>query len=232
MSAKVENKILGVLSRTSSPTLDSLERVELTSGMVLQEPGSEIEHVYFPEDGMVTLLSVGLEGGSIQIGVIGSDGMVGIPVVLGGFSPHKAVVQIDGFAWKMGRRRIAEQFRENRQLHDVLLKYTNSLLVQIAQSSICNCFHTIQERLSRWLLLAQDASQSDRLPVTHDLVSRLLGTRRASITVTAGLLQKAGFLRMARGEIVIANRQGLEGIACECYGIIREGMRRSISTHG
>jgi CRP-like cAMP-binding protein len=114
-------------------------------------------------------------------------------------------------------------------LRDALLKYTNSFMIQLAQSSICNCFHTLQERLSRWLLLARDASQNDRLQVTHDLLARLLGTRRASVTVTAGLLQRTGLIRLSRGEIVIVDGAGLEAIACECYSIVREGVRRAQS---
>ena len=194
--------------------------------MVLQEPDQEIEFVYFIDDGLVSLLSVNSDGGTIEIGMVGSEGMVGIPVILGGFSPYRAVVQIEGQAWRMRRRQLAEEFQKNRNLHDILLRYTNTVLVQVAQSSICNCFHTLQERLSRWLLTADDSTDSDRLPITHDVVARLLGTRRASITVTAGLLQKAGLIKMSRGEIRISNRAGLERVACECYGIVREGVRR------
>lgn len=194
--------------------------------MVLQEPDQEIEFVYFIEDGLVSLLSVNSDGGTIEIGMVGSEGMVGIPVILGGFSPYRAVVQIEGQACRMRRRQLAEEFEHNRNLHDLLLRYTNTVLVQVAQSSICNCFHTLQERLSRWLLVADDSTDSDRLPITHDVVARLLGTRRASITVTAGLLQKAGLIQMSRGQIRIANRAGLESVACECYGVVREGVRR------
>jgi len=226
MIEKATNKILGAIQDTSRSDFNSLERVMLRPGMVLQEPDQEIEFVYFIEDGLVSLLSVNSDGGTIEIGVVGSEGMVGIPVILGGFSPYRAVVQIEGQALRMRRRQIADEFQKNRDLHDVLLRYTNSFLVQVAQSSICNCFHTLQERLSRWLLLADDSTDSDRLPITHDVVARLLGTRRASVTVTAGLLQKAGLIKMSRGEIRISNRAGLESVACECYGIVREGVRR------
>jgi CRP-like cAMP-binding protein len=226
MIQRAENKILGALEASSNGAFNALERVTLRPGMVLQEPDQEIEFVYFIEDGLVSLLSVNSDGGTIEIGMVGSEGMVGIPVILGGFSPYRAVVQIEGQAWRMRRRQLAEEFQKNRTLHDILLRYTNTVLVQVAQSSICNCFHTLQERLSRWLLIADDSTESDRLPITHDVVARLLGTRRASITVTAGLLQKAGLIKMSRGEIRISNRAGLESVACECYGVVREGVRR------
>lgn len=219
------NKILGALPTEERADLNPLERVTLHCGMVLQEPEQEIDHVYFVEGGLVSLLSVTAEGGSIEIGVVGSEGMVGIPAVLGGIAPYRAVVQIRGEAWRMRRKQITEEFIRNRGLHDMLLRYTNSFLIRIAQNSICNCFHTLEERLSRWLLLARDSTNSDTLKVTHDVIARLLGTRRASVTVTAGSLQKAGLIRMARGEITILNRAGLEAMACECYGIVREGVR-------
>ena len=223
------NRILGAIPQDERAEFDALERVTLHSGMVLQEPDREIDHVYFVEDGLVSLLSVTAEGGSIEIGVVGSEGMVGIPAVLGGTAPYRAVVQIRGEATRMRRNEIAEEFTRNRGLHDLLLRYTNSFLIRIAQNSICNCFHSLEERLSRWLLLARDSTDSDTLKVTHDVIARLLGTRRASITVTAGSLQRAGLIRMARGEITILNRSGLEAIACECYGIVREGVRKMYS---
>jgi len=226
ISDKASNRILRVLSQ-SAPELNSFESVSLHSGMVLQEPDREIDHVYFPEQGLVSLLCVNSEGGMIEVGVIGHEGVVGIPAILGGLSPYRAVVQIEGQAWRTSRLRITDEFQRNRWLRDALLKYANSFMIQLAQSSICNCFHTLQERLSRWLLLARDASKNDRLEVTHDLLARLLGTRRASVTVTAGLLQRSGLIKMSRGEIVIVDPAGLEAIACECYTIVREGVRRA-----
>jgi CRP-like cAMP-binding protein len=223
---KASNRILRVISH-STQELNAFEQVSLHSGMVLQEPDREIDHVYFPEHGLVSLLCVNSDGGMIQVGVIGQEGVVGIPAILGGLSPYRAVVQIEGEAWRTSRLRITDEFERNQWLREALLKYTNSFMIQLAQSSICNCFHTLQERLSRWLLLARDASQNDRLQVTHDLLARLLGTRRASVTVTAGLLQRTGLIRLSRGEIVIVDSAGLESIACECYRIVREGVRRA-----
>jgi CRP-like cAMP-binding protein len=221
-----QNKLLSALSESTREELHSLESVPLQIGMILQEPDEDIEHVYFIEHGLVSLLSVSSEGSSIEIGLVGCEGMVGLPVVLGGFSPYRAVVQIQGSAWRMPQGHMADHFESNPNVRDILLKYTNSFLVQVAQGSICNCFHTLQERLSRWLLVARDAACSDQLKVTHDVIARLLGTRRASVTVTLGLLQKAELIRMSRGTITIVNLKGLEEIACECYDIVRESVRR------
>src|SRR6185295_1962700 len=131
MSEKASNKILSAVPTSTSSDWNSLERVTLRPGMVLQEPDQEIEYVYFIEDGLVSLLSVNSDGGTIEIGVVGSEGMVGIPVILGGFSPYRAVVQIEGQAWRMRRKQIAEEFHRNPGLQNILLRYTNSFLVQL-----------------------------------------------------------------------------------------------------
>jgi hypothetical protein len=153
--------------------------------------------------------------------------MVGVPVILGGVAPYRAIVQMGGDAFRIGSRRMYEEFKRNPFLRDLLLKYTNSFLIQIAQSSICNCYHTLQERLCRWLLVARDAVHSDVLFLTHDLVARLLATRRASVTVAAGLLQRAGLIKISRGQITILDAQGLAAMSCECYSIVRNSVRRS-----
>jgi CRP-like cAMP-binding protein len=130
-----------------------------------------------------------------------------------------------GAALRATRREIISEFRKNPALQDLLLKYTNKFLIQVAQSSLCNCYHALQERFSRWLLIARDGARTDRLQLTHEMISRLLGTRRASVTVAAGLLQRAGLIRTGRGEITILDRKGLESMSCECYRIVRDGVR-------
>jgi len=166
------------------------------------------------------------EGSTVEIGLVGSEGMVGVPAILGGVTPYRAVVQMGGDAYRIRGQRLYDEFRKNPFLRDLLLKYTNTFLVQIAQSSICNCYHTLQERLCRWLLVARDAVHSDVLLLTHDVVARLLGTRRASVTVAAGLLQRAGLIKIGRGQITILDAPGLESMSCECYHILRDGVRR------
>jgi CRP-like cAMP-binding protein len=181
--------------------------------------------VYFLNNALVSLVSTNAEGSAIEIGMVGNEGMVGVPAILGGVTPYRAVVQMSGDGFRIRGQQLYEEFRRNPFLRDLLLKYTNAFLVQIAQSSICNCYHTLQERLCRWLLVARDAVRSDELSLTHDVIARLLGTRRASVTVAAGLLQRAGLIKISRGRITILDRNGLEEMACECYGILRDGIR-------
>ncbi len=216
------NKILAKLPTNSRNWLKMLEPVTLHSGMVLYEPDEDIEHVYFLSNALVSIVSMNSEGATVEICLIGSEGMVGVPAILGGVAPYRAIVQMGGAAFRIRRRKIYEEFRKNACLRDLLLKYTNVFLIQIAQFSICNCYHTLQERLCRWLLVARDAVHSDVLVMTHEVISRLLGTRRASITVAAGLLQRAGLIKIGRGRITIQDAPGLAAMSCECYSILRD----------
>src|SRR5215475_330715 len=220
------NKILASLPATSRRWLENVERVRLETGTVLYEPNSNIEYGYFLNDALVSIISTNPEGSTVEIGLIGHEGMVGVPAILGGVTPYRAVVQMGGDAFRVHAERLSAEFRCNPFLRDLLLKYTNTFIVQIAQSSICNCYHMLQERLCRWLLVARDAVCSDVLVLTHDVISRLLGTRRASVTVAAGLLQRAGLIKINRGQITILDIAGLKSMACECYGIVQEGIRR------
>jgi CRP-like cAMP-binding protein len=220
------NKILASLPMSSRNWLESLELVALPKGTVLYEPDEDIQHVYFLNNALVSLISTNAEGSTVEIGLIGHEGMVGVPAILGGVTPYRAVVQMGGDAFRIHAERLSAEFRRNPFLRDLLLKYTNTFIVQIAQSSICNCYHTLQERLCRWLLVARDAVCSDVLVLTHDVIARLLGTRRASVTVAAGLLQRAGLIKISRGQLTILDPAGLEDMACECYSIVRDGIRR------
>jgi CRP-like cAMP-binding protein len=220
------NRLLASLPASSREWLKTLEPLELQAGAVLNEPDEAIEHVYFLATALVSIVSMNSEGSTVEIGSIGSEGMVGVPAFLGGVSPYRAVVQVGGVAFRIRGESLREEFRRNLFLRDLLLKYTNAFLIQIAQSSICNCYHTLQERLCRWLLVARDAVRGDILLLTHDVIASLLGTRRASVTVTAGLLQRAGLIKISRGRITIVDAAGLETMSCECYSIFRNGLRR------
>jgi CRP-like cAMP-binding protein len=220
------NKILASLPAGTQQWLKALEPVNLPAGTVLYEPDETIEHVYFLNNALVSLVSMNSEGSTVEIGLIGHEGMVGVPAILGGVTPFRAVVQMSGDAFRIRGQKLYEEFRNNAFLRDLLLKYTNAFIIQIAQSSICNCYHMLQERLCRWLLVARDAARSDVLVLTHDVIARLLGTRRASITVAAGLLQRAGLIKTSRGHLTILDAAGLEAMSCECYGILRDGIRR------
>ena len=220
------NKILGSLSTTSPRWLETLELVTLPTGTVLYEPDKKIEHVYFLNNALVSIVSMNSEGATVEIGLIGHEGMVGVSAILGGVTPYRAVVQMGGDAFRVRGQALYEEFRRNTFLRDLLLKYTNAFIIQIAQSTICNCYHTLQERLCRWLLVARDAVRGDVLMLTHDVIARLLGTRRASVTVAAGLLQRAGLIQINRGQITILDPAGITAMSCECYGILRDGIRR------
>ena len=220
------NKILGSLSTTSPRWLETLELVTLPTGTVLYEPDKKIEHVYFLNNALVSIVSMNSEGATVEIGLIGHEGMVGVSAILGGVTPYRAVVQMGGDAFRIRGQTLYEEFRSNPFLRDLLLKYTNAFIIQIAQSTICNCYHTLQERLCRWLLVARDAVRGDVLMLTHDVIARLLGTRRASVTVAAGLLQRAGLIQINRGQITILDPAGITAMSCECYGILRDGIRR------
>jgi CRP-like cAMP-binding protein len=220
------NRILAMLPHANREKLPQLERVILRKGAVLSEPDHEIEYVYFPDNALVSILSVGADGAMLELGLIGNEGVVGIPAILGGVAPYRAVVQKSGRAVRMKRSHLADEFRRNHALQAFLLKYTNLFLIQITQYSICNCYHTLQERFCRWLLVARDCSQSDALPITQEWIASLLGVRRAGITLAAGLLQKAGLIDNRRGEIIIVDPVGLQKMACECYFILQDGMRR------
>jgi CRP-like cAMP-binding protein len=225
-----ENKILAALPKDSREWLQMLEPVRLQPGMVLYEPDERIEHVYFLNGALVSIVSTNAEGSTVEIGLVGNEGVVGVPAILGGVAPYRAIVQMGGNAFRVRGKRIYDEFRRNPFLRDLLLIYTNAFLIQVAQSSLCNCYHTLQERLSRWLLVARDAVRSNVLLLTHDVIARLLGTRRASVTVTAGLLQRAGLIRISRGQITILDAQGLESMSCECYSILRDHVHRRQSS--
>jgi CRP-like cAMP-binding protein len=222
-----QNTLLNLLPEKSRRALPPLEAVSLQSGMVLYEPDETIEYVYFPESALVSILSLGPDGSSIEVGLIGRDGMVGLPALLGGITPYKAVVQTSGDAIRMKCGRLnGDEYSDNKAFQTLLLKYTNSFLIQSTQSSLCNCYHSLQERICRWLMVARDAARTDTLRVTHDTIARLLGTRRASVTVVVGLLQKAGLVRLSRGQITILDPVDLAGMCCECYVILKDGVRQ------
>ena len=220
------NRILALLAMGTGTKLPPLERVTLERGAVLSEPDCEIEYVYFPDDALISIVSINTDGSTLEIALVGSEGVVGVHAILGGVAPHRAVVQREGAASRIQAWRLNEEFRRNHRLQDLLLKYTNNFLIQIAQFSVCNSCHSLQERLCRWLLVAYDSTRSRRLPITHEWLARLLGVRRASITVAAGRLQKSGIIRVRRGEITIIDLVGLQRTSCECYLVIRHVVRR------
>jgi CRP-like cAMP-binding protein len=218
-----ENRILGGLSRKEYARIaPDLRHVTLKADQVLYEPGDTMQWAYFFDTASVSILSQLENGPSIEVGLVGSEGVIGIPIVLRSLSlPYRVVVQGPGTAWRMKAGVLRKEFDRCGPLHDLLLYYVHILIVQLAQSGACNRFHTTRQRLCRWLLACQDLFGSSELRSTQEFLSQMLGVNRGTANQAAGSLQRAGLIRYRRGRISILNRSGLEAAACECYRIIR-----------
>jgi CRP-like cAMP-binding protein len=223
-----ENQILaGLPPKEQRRLLPHLERVTLQTGQQLYESGEPIRYAYFPESALISLLAISEEGTSVEVRLIGSEGMLGIPIFLGAETmPYRSAVRIAGSAQRMKSRLLKQEFDECGPLHNLLLRYLHLLVIQLSQLTVCNRFHSVAQRLSRWLLAAQDRTRSTDLQFTHDFLSQMLGTDRTSVTAAAGALQNAGLIRYSRGHITIVNREGLEATACECHWIIKKELGR------
>ena len=201
--------------------LPQLELVEMPLGGVLYEAGSEMSHVFFPVNSIVSLLYVMENGASAEIAVVGNEGLVGISLFMGGEStPSRAVVQSAGHGFKLKARTIKEEFNRAPVLH-LLLRYTQALITQMAQTAVCNRHHTLDPQLCRWLLLSLDRLRDNELVMTQELIANMLGVRREGVTEGALKLQKAGLIRYARGHITVLDREGLERRSCECYAVVK-----------
>lgn len=221
---QVKNELLAALPRGAYlRLLPQLEYVSLPLGTGLYRSGESIEHVYFPGDALVSLVTHMRDGATVEVGLIGRDGMVGIPVLLGDdIAFEAAVVQIAGDALRMPSAAFKEVIKaRSSPLLTGLLLYTRLLLKQVAQTAACNGRHTAGKRLARWLLLCHDRVESDELALTQEFISDMLGLRRAGVSSAAINLQAEGFIRYSRGLITILNRKGLEAFACECYAAVR-----------
>jgi CRP-like cAMP-binding protein len=203
--------------------LPHLERVELPLGKVLYEPGDTLRHVYFPTDAIVSLLYVMESGASAEIAVVGNDGLIGISLFMGGEStPSRAIVQSAGSALRMPGQRLIDEFNRHSDLLVLLLRYTQSLITQMAQTAVCNRHHSVDQQLCRWLLLSLDRLSGSHLAMTQELIANMLGVRREGVTEAAGKLQKLGVIEYARGHITVLDRAALEKLSCECYAVVRK----------
>ena len=217
------NRLLRALTKEQRDRLyPHLEPVTLPLGRVLHDAGDVIRHVYFPVDAIVSLQYVMEDGGSAEIAVVGREGVVGIAAFMGGeTSSSRAVVQSAGQAYRLATRRLLDEFHRFARLHDVLLRYTQSLLTQAAQTAACNRHHTVDQQLCRLLLMSDDRLPSSHLVMTQERIASLLGVRREGITEAAGKLQKRGIIKYRRGHITILDRPALEKLCCECYSVVR-----------
>jgi len=202
--------------------LPQLESVEMPLGHVLYESGSTLSHVYFPTSAIVSLLYVMENGASAEIAVVGNEGIVGISLFMGGESTtSRAVVQSAGQCFRMKAQTIKDEFNRAPVLH-LLLRYTQALITQMAQTAVCNRHHSLDQQLCRWLLLSLDRLQGNELVMTQELIANMLGVRREGVSESALSLQKAGLIRYSRGRITVLDRPGLEQRTCECYAVVKK----------
>ncbi|MGM0536129.1 MAG: Crp/Fnr family transcriptional regulator [Pseudomonadota bacterium] len=226
-----QNHLLSALPRDEYQRLEPyLERVELTLGESLVESGKVMRHVYFPVDCIVSLLCVMEDGDSTEIAVVGAEGIVGISLFMGGeTTPSRAVVQSAGSAYRLKGHLIKDEFDRASTLQYLLLRYTQALITQMAQTAVCNRHHSLDQQLCRWLLLSRDRLPTNELVMTQELIANMLGVRREGVTESAGKLQRAGLISYHRGHISILDRSGLEARVCECYAVVKKEYDRLLS---
>jgi len=220
----VRNRILSALPHEEFARLvPYLEQVNLEKGEIVYLTGDNIEHTYFPENGLLSLLFTTETGSTVEIASVGSEGVVGLPVILRNHMvPYDVTVQFTTEAYKIRAKQLQEEFDKGKALHEFVLRYLNLLIAQISQASICNRFHTLDEALCRFLLTVRDRINSDNLNMTHETISHSLGVPRTAVTAAAGELQREGIIRYMRGKISILDRARLEEKSCECYRITRD----------
>jgi CRP-like cAMP-binding protein len=225
------NQILAVLpSEIYQRLLPDLECIPLRLGQQIYAAGETLKYVYFPATAIVSLLYTMEDGRSAEIGIVGNDGVLGIAVFMGGESvPNRAVVQSGGIAFRMRADVLASEFRRTGILQSILLRYTQSLIAQMSQTAVCNRLHSVEQQLCRWLLLSHDRLASNELIMTQELIADMLGVRREAVSHEAARLQDSGLISYHRGHITILDRSGLEGRACECYGVVRREAERLMS---
>ena len=207
--------------------LPSLELVEMPLGHSVYESGAQLDYVYFPVEGIVSLLYVTQGGHSAELAVVGKEGMIGISLFMGGeTTPNRGVVQSACRAYRLPARVLKAAFAEGGALQLILLKFTQALITQISQTAVCNLHHSLDQQLCRWLLLSLDRLPANRLQMTQELISNMLGVRRQGVTESAGKLEREGLITYSRGTITVLDRGGLEKRACECYGVVKRETER------
>jgi CRP-like cAMP-binding protein len=224
-SVPTDNGLLAALPRAEYQRLmPYLEGVHLPRGKVLFEAGL-IRQAHFPMNGVVSLLGMTANGETVEVAMVGNEGMLGFPIILRvGITLHRSMVHIPADALRIRSDVLQMEFNRNGKLQDLLLRFIHSLLAQVSQSAICNRFHTVDARLGRWLLVIDDRVAKETFYLTQEFIAQMLGTPRTVVTVAANKLQDAGFIRYRRGKITILNRPGLESVACECYRVVTNEM--------
>ena len=224
----IHNEILLGLSGTAAETLFSkLELVRLKVHHLLHEAGDALKSVYFGNSGMISILSVFPDGKSVEVGLVGKEGVVGLPLLVGfRTAPTRAISEIDATAFRVDGDALIALISKLPLLERNLQRYSLIFSMEVTQVAACNRLHDVEERLARWLLMCADRVESNELPLTQEFLGQMLGTRRSSVTVAAGILQKAGIIAYNRGHVKIVDRHRLEDAACECYGLMQRQIRR------
>lgn len=227
----LQNQLLAALPTADyERLLPNLEFVPLPLGLALYEPGGRLGYVYFLTAGIVSLLYVLEDGASAEIALTGCEGMVGISLFMGGEStPSRAVVQSAGHAYRLPAGVLKKEFESGGELQHLLLRFTQALITQMAQTAVCNRHHSVEQQLCRWLLLSIDRLPSNELVMTQELIANMLGVRREGVTEAAGILQQAGLIRYSRGHITLLDRKGLERRVCECYAVVKRETDRLVT---
>ena len=220
-----------LLSTLVNPEYDriisKLEPANLRLGQVMHESGDQMEYVYFPTTAIISLLSIMENGATAEIGVVGNDGILGIELFMGGdTSTSRAVVQSAGHSCRMRAKDLKAEFALGGPFQNLLLRYTQALIAQISQTAVCNRLHSVEEQLCRWLLLSHDRLDSDKLIMTHDLISNMLGVRREGVTLAARKLVERKLIKSVRGTMTVLDRPGLENAVCECYDVVNAEYNR------
>ncbi len=228
-----QNHLLDALSpEVRARLFPALERVPLPLGHVLYESGDRLRHAYFPTDSIVSMLYVMEDGASAEISVVGNEGVLGVSLFMGGEStPSRALVQSGGWAFRLPGAVLKEEFDRHGEFMSLLLRYTQALITQMAQTAVCNRHHTIEQQLCRWLLLSLDRLPGNELTMTQELIANMLGVRREGVTEAAGRLQKLGVIEYSRGRITVLDRPVLEARCCECYAVVKRETDRLLAPH-
>lgn len=228
MQSPLKNHLLAAIADDVYQRLEPhLEFVDMPRGVVLYESGDTLRHVYFPTDSIVSLLYVMEDGASAEISVVGKEGLVGVALFMGGEStPSRGVVQVAGHGYRLLAEKMKTEFDRHGGLLDLLLRYTQSLITQMAQTAVCNRHHSIDQQLCRWLLLSLDRLPTNQITMTQELISNMLGVRREGVTAAATKLQDAGVIEYKRGSITVLDRRAMEARCCECYAVVRRETER------
>lgn len=223
-----QNHLLAALPEGDFRRLSpDLELTAMPLGEALYESGGRLQHVYFPTTSIVSLLYVMEDGASAEIAVVGNEGILGISLFMGGeTTPSRAVVQSAGYGYRMKAQLLKQEFSRSGPVMRLLLRYTQALITQMAQTAVCNRHHSVEQQLCRWLLLSLDRLATEELSMTQELIANMLGVRREGVTEAAGRLQRAGLIRYSRGRITVTDRPGLEKQACECYAVVKKEFDR------